>query len=173
MQKLANGLRRHYKKKELLAEAAITYIKSDKVKKEDKSVKTKTVYIIDQLKRPEEIELLRIIYQHNFYLIGIVRDPEHTVRNLKEDDSSLEDIYNIINVDDKSDDDFGQRTSKAILDSDVFIKNNQSQKNNLEKKINRFFGLIHGQNGLTPTIAEKACIQHTLPPCNQLACRGK
>ena len=28
MQKLANGLRRHYKKKELLAEAAITYIKS-------------------------------------------------------------------------------------------------------------------------------------------------
>ncbi len=54
MQKLANGLRRHYKKKELLAEAAITYIKSDKVKKEDKSVKTKTVYIIDQLKRPEE-----------------------------------------------------------------------------------------------------------------------
>ncbi len=154
MQKLANGLRRHYKKKELLAEAAITYIKSDKVKKEDKSVKTKTVYIIDQLKRPEEIELLRIIYQHNFYLIGIVRDPEHTVRNLKEDDSSLEDIYNIINVDDKSDDDFGQRTSKAILDSDVFIKNNQSQKNNLEKKINRFFGLIHGQNGLTPTIAE-------------------
>ncbi|EIM2315564.1 cytidine deaminase [Escherichia coli] len=155
LQKLANGLRRHYKKKELLAEAAITYIKSDKVKKENKSVKTKTVYIIDQLKRPEEIELLRIIYQHNFYLIGIVRDPEHTVRNLKEDDSSLEDIYNIINVDDKSDDDFGQRTSKAILDSDVFIKNNQSQKNNLEKKINRFFGLIHGQNGLTPTIAEK------------------
>jgi hypothetical protein len=57
MQKLANGLRRHYKKKELLAEAAITYIKSDKVKKEDKSVKTKTVYIIDQLKRPEEIEI--------------------------------------------------------------------------------------------------------------------
>lgn len=155
MQALANGLRRHYKKNELLSEAAIAAINAEKNKERNIEDKPRVVYLIDQLKRPEEIELFRVIYQHNFYLMGIVRDQEHRVRNLKEDGASKKDIPNIINVDDKSDDDYGQRTSKAILDSDIFIKNNQSQKNDLEKKINRFFGLIHGQNGLTPTLHEK------------------
>ncbi|HCB3776755.1 TPA: cytidine deaminase, partial [Escherichia coli] len=41
------------------------------------------------------------------------------------------------------------------LDSDFFIKNNFSQKSELKKKIDRFFGLIHGKNGLTPTFNEK------------------
>jgi hypothetical protein len=39
MQKLANGLRRHYKKKELLAEAAITYIKSEQKRSKSGSPK--------------------------------------------------------------------------------------------------------------------------------------
>ncbi|HGU7049441.1 TPA: deaminase, partial [Escherichia coli] len=43
----------------------------------------------------------------------------------------------------------------TILDSDFFIKNNFSQKSELKKKIDRFFGLIHGKNGLTPTFNEK------------------
>lgn len=154
MQHLGNELRRHYKRKELLSEAAIAAISAEK----NKSTSTPdeaTVYIIDQLKRPEEIELFRVIYQHNFYLMGILRDQEHRVRNLKEDGASKTDIPNIINVDDKSDDEYGQRTSQAILTSDFFIKNNQSQKKSLEHNIDRFFGLIHGQNGLTPTINEK------------------
>jgi len=155
MQELGNGLRRHYGKNELLAEAAIAAINAEKNKPSNYETKNRTVYLIDQLKRSEEIELFRVIYQHNFYLMGIVRDQEHRIRNLREDGVSREDIPNIMNVDDKSDDDFGQRTSKAILDSDIFIKNNQSQKNDLEKKIYRFFGLIHGQNGLTPTFHEK------------------
>lgn len=154
MQNLANGLRNHYRKNELLAEAAIAAINAEK-QKERKSGKNGVVYLIDQFKRPEEVELFRVIYQHNFYLMGILRDQEHRIRNLKEDGATRDDIPKIINVDDKSDDDFGQRTSQTILDSDVFIKNNQSQKTDLERKIDRFFGLIHGENGLTPTINEK------------------
>lgn len=153
LQKLGNELRRHHKRKELLSEAAIAAISAKKIK--ESSNAGPNVYIIDQLKRPEEIELFRVIYQHNFYLLGILRDQEHRIRNLKEDGASKNDIPKIINVDDKSDDEYGQRTSQAILDSDFFIKNNQSQKKDLERKIDRFFGLIHGKNGLTPSLNEK------------------
>lgn len=153
MQKLANGLRRNFKRNELLSEAAIAAINADKNK--SSSTSEATLYIIDQLKRPEEIELFRVIYQHNFYLMGILRDQEHRIRNLREDGVTKNDIPLIMNVDDKSDDDYGQRTSQAILTSDFFVKNNQSQKKGLENKIDRFFGLIHGKNGLTPTINEK------------------
>ena len=153
MQKLANGLRRKFKRNELLSEAAIAAINADKNK--SSSTSEATLYIIDQLKRPEEIELFRVIYQHNFYLMGILRDQEHRIRNLREDGVTKNDIPLIMNVDDKSDDDYGQRTSQAILTSDFFVKNNQSQKKGLENKIDRFFGLIHGKNGLTPTINEK------------------
>lgn len=153
MQHLGNSLRGHFKRNELLSEAAIAAINADKIKSSRTS--EATLYIIDQLKRPEEIELFRVIYQHNFYLMGILRDQEHRIRNLREDGATKNDIPLIINVDDKSDDDYGQRTSKAILTSDFFVKNNQSQKKGLENKIDRFFGLIHGKNGLTPTINEK------------------
>ncbi|MCP9268046.1 hypothetical protein M5U04_08030 [Xenorhabdus sp. XENO-1] len=153
MQQLGNKLRRHFNRNELLSEAAIAAINTEKNK--PSSTSGATLYIIDQLKRPEEIELFRVIYQHNFYLMGILRDQEHRIRNLREDGVTKNDIPLIINVDDKSDDDYGQRTSQAILTSDFFVKNNQSQKKNLENKIDRFFGLIHGKNGLTPTMNEK------------------
>ena len=45
----------------------------------------------------------------------------------------------------------------------IFIKITSAKKVELKKKIDRFFGLIHGKNGLTPTLNEKgmyAAFQH-------------
>ncbi|MCG5293664.1 deaminase [Providencia rettgeri] len=161
LQEVGNLLRRKFKRNEILSEAAIAYIQlkqkeiiRSKVDESEKE-KTKIAFLVDQFKRPEEIELFRVINQHNFYLLGILRDEQERIRNLKEDDSSKNDIPSIINIDNKSDDDFGQQTGKAILESDFFIKNNQSQKSDLKKKIDRFIGLIHGVNGLTPMKHEK------------------
>lgn len=166
LQELGNKLRRQYGRNEILAEAAIAAIQVKYKEIKSKEAKSKEIdgseaedlkiaYLIDQFKRPEEVELFRVIYQSNFYLLGILRDEQERIRNLKEDDAPENKLHDIINIDNKSDDDYGQRTGKAILLSDFFIKNNQSQKSDIEKKINRFIGLIHGQNGLTPSINEK------------------
>lgn len=155
LQSLANSLRKHYKRNELLAEAAIAAIAAEKKKIEYDENYKGTVFIIDQFKRPEEVELFRVIYQHNFYLMGVLRDQDHRITNLIADESTKDDLHLIINMDNKSSDDYGQRTGAAILDSDFFLKNNFSQKNDLKRKIERFFGLIHGVNGLTPTINER------------------
>ncbi|MTB68602.1 cytidine deaminase [Providencia sp. wls1943] len=156
LQDIANKLRKHYNRNELLAEAAIAAIATEKKKIDYTNEAYKgTVFIIDQFKRPEEAELFRVIYQHNFYLLGVLRDLDYRIPNLIADESTKDDLHLIINIDNKSSDDHGQRTGETILDSDFFIKNNFSQKSELKKKIERFFGLIHGKNGLTPTFNEK------------------
>ncbi|EKY3922761.1 anti-phage dCTP deaminase [Enterobacter kobei] len=156
LQEIANGLRKYYNRNELLAEAAIAAIAAEKKKIDYSNENYKgTVFIIDQFKRPEEVELFRVIYQHNFYLIGILRDLDYRIPNLIADESTKDDLHLIINIDNKSNDIHGQRTGDTILDSDFFIKNNFSQKSEIKKKIERFFGLIHGKNGLTPSLNEK------------------
>ncbi|MCV8562843.1 hypothetical protein ODT09_18980 [Escherichia coli] len=73
LQDIANKLRKHYEKNELLAEAAIAAIATAKKNIDYNNDEYKgTVFIIDQFKRPEEIELFRVIYQHNFYLLGVL-----------------------------------------------------------------------------------------------------
>lgn len=156
LQDIANKLRKYYNRNELLAEAAIAAIAAEKKKIDYTNEDYKgTVFIIDQFKRPEEVELFRVIYQHNFYLLGILRDLDYRIPNLIADESTRDDLHLIINIDNKSSEQHGQRTGETILDSDFFIKNNFSQKSELKKKIERFFGLIHGKNGLTPTFNEK------------------
>ena len=156
LQDIANRLRKYYNRNELLAEAAIAAIASEKKNIDYTNEDYKgTVFIIDQFKRPEEVELFRVIYQHNFYLLGILRDLDYRIPNLIADESTKDDLHLIINIDNKSSEPHGQRTGETILDSDFFIKNNFSQKSELKKKIERFFGLIHGKNGLTPTFNEK------------------
>ena len=156
LQDTANKLRKHYNRNELLAEAAIAAIALEKKNIDYTNDDYKgTVFIIDQFKRPEEVELFRVIYQHNFYLLGILRDLDYRITNLIADESTKDDLHLIINIDNKSSDPHGQKTGETILDSDFFIKNNFSQKSELKKKVDRFFGLIHGKNGLTPTFNEK------------------
>jgi deoxycytidylate deaminase len=117
--------------------------------------KKKVAFFIDQLKNPSEVELLRLTFQNNFYLIGVIRSEEERKRNLKDEGISQEQVDILINRDRKSEDKYGQQAEKTILDSDIFIKNNQSHVSHLRKSVKRFFCLIHGVNGITPTTHEK------------------
>lgn len=111
--------------------------------------------MVDQLKHQDEIELLRMVYQHNFYLLGVIRSEVERKRNLRDEGLSKSEVDIVIHHDRKSESDYGQQTAKAILDSDYFVKNNQGQRAHLKAKVKRFIGLIHGLNGLTPTTYEK------------------
>lgn len=45
----------------------------------------KVAYFVDQLKNPAEVELFRLIYQNNFYLIGVIRSEKERKRNLRDE----------------------------------------------------------------------------------------
>jgi len=158
-QQQGNHLRERFSS-QILAEAAIC--KMAKIKQlakpptqEEARFKGKYVYLIDQLKNPAEVELLRLVYQHNFYLVGVVRNESERKRNLRDEDITPQQIDDLIHRDRKSGGNSGQQVEKTILDADFFIRNNQSHAAQLNTKVERFLGLIHGRNGLTPTLHEK------------------
>ncbi|ENU6126211.1 MULTISPECIES: anti-phage dCTP deaminase [Enterobacteriaceae] len=139
----------------ILAEAVIHEIKIEKnLEGKSKELK-KRAFLIDQLKHQDEIELLRMVYQHNFYLLGVIRSETERKRNLRDEGLSKSEVDIIIHHDRKSEHPYGQQTAKAILDADYFVKNNQGQRAHLKSKVKRFLGLIHGLNGLTPNAHEK------------------
>ncbi|CAM2920905.1 anti-phage dCTP deaminase [Pseudoalteromonas distincta] len=125
----------------------------DEATKQIESIKT--AYLIDQLKHPAEVELFRLIYQNNFYLIGVIRSEEERKRNLRDEGINKENIDSLIHRDRKAEEKHGQQTEKTILDSDIFIRNCQSHVAMLKSSIKRFLNLIHGVNGITPTVHEK------------------
>lgn len=156
LQDLGNHLRSKYTH-HVLAEAAIAKISyfREMDKKSEQETPARIAYIIDQLKHPSELELFKLIYQHNFYLFGIIRTDSERKRNLRDEGISASNIDELFHRDRKSGDSYGQQTEKTIRDADFFIKNNQSHVAELDKKIGKYIDLIHGVNGITPTIDEK------------------
>ncbi|RTR27007.1 anti-phage dCTP deaminase [Shewanella atlantica] len=153
---------RHRFSHQILAEAIISKIATLKQQiklnceiEEDERFSGKVAYIVDQLKNPAEVELLRLVYQNNFYLIGVLRHESERKRNLRDEKISPKDIDDLIHRDRKSALKEGQHTEKTILDADFFIKNNQSHISELNKKVVRILHLIHGKNGLSPSLLEK------------------
>lgn len=72
----------------------------DEATKQIESIKT--AYLIDQLKHPAEVELFRLIYQNNFYLIGVIRSEEERKRNLRDEGINKENIDSLIHRDRKA-----------------------------------------------------------------------
>ena len=162
-QELGNEIRKTHGP-QILAEAAISEIariqKEAQIaegKKNDKDWKfqKKVAYIIDQVKNPSEVELLRMVYQHNFYYIGVIRSETERKRNLRDESIEKHEVDDLIHRDRESNGEIGQQTEKAILDADFYIRNTQSHYASLSEKIKRFISLIHGVNGLTPSLNEK------------------
>lgn len=158
LQDAGDALRKKYQNT-FLSEVAINCITVYRDKKfgthEDEGdiVKTdkKVAYIIDQLKHPEEINLLRTVYPNNFYQIGLIRTEKERKVNLSEEQIEAANIDELIRRDRKADDPHGQQVEKALHNADYFIRNVSNQSKLMEASVSRFVNLIHGQIGITPT----------------------
>ncbi|MCE9850233.1 deaminase [Aeromonas allosaccharophila] len=120
---------------------------SDELVKTDKKV----AYILDQLKHPDEVSLLRTVYNHNFYLIGLIRTEKERKLNLEEEKINPGEIEELIMRDRKDSDEHGQQVEKTLYGADFFIRNIHNQSQLLQASVERFIKLVHGVNGITPT----------------------
>ncbi|MCX4027888.1 deoxycytidylate deaminase [Endozoicomonas sp. SM1973] len=114
----------------------------------------RVAYIINQIKNPDEIDLLRLVYPNNFYLIGIIRTEADRKRALE--DSGIKDsndINKLINKDKLQKESYSQRIVDCIYKSD-FIIDNTNNNTVVENLIHRFLALVHGKNNITPTLDE-------------------
>ncbi|EGR0697972.1 deoxycytidylate deaminase [Vibrio parahaemolyticus] len=127
----------------------------DEDEDEDTVLKTKEkiAYIIDQLKHPDEVKLLRSVYPRNFYLIGLIRTEVERRLNLEEEkikDTKIDELIRRDRKDVKN----GQQVEKTLYNADYFIHNVHNHSQLLEKAVDRFVKLVHDVNGMTPTVDE-------------------
>jgi deoxycytidylate deaminase len=143
----------------MLTVAAIMDERKSKSGSETKPVE-KQAYIIDQLKRPEEIQLLRKVYGKLFVQISIHSTKHNRLHSLNakikksHSDSTNKDYSseaeNLIRRDlSEEEKPHGQRVVDAFHLADVIIDANDKQKT--KKEIKRFVDLLFGNNFITPT----------------------
>lgn len=162
LQNAGNEIREHFKQPEILAEIAISQIAAMRVQAHpeveiDEIVPKREAYLIDQLKHPEEVKILRTVYGNMFYLIGVLCTYEQRKKRLcDEADFESHDAERIMSRDQQQNFTHGQKLDKTLQHSDFFIRNNHSNREALSKQLKRFIDLAHGKNGITPTQHEYA-----------------
>jgi deoxycytidylate deaminase len=137
-QNKGNRLREEAKCQHVLSLAAVAEIQSRGKGKRGK----RQAYIIRSLKRPEELEALRIIYGEAFLAIGV-----HTPRTKRlhylSDVEGEEDPEGVVDTDETEDDDFfGQRTRDSFELCDAFIKGIDPEYAGLDRALRLLFGSV-------------------------------
>lgn len=116
----------------------------------------KRAYLINSLKHPDEVVILRRIYSQSFYLFGIHADKKRRVKYLTDDKGlTFEQASELTTIDEDEKIKHGQRTRDTYHLSDFFInfgKNDDQIKNTIQ----RFLELIFSHPYKNPTFDEFA-----------------
>ncbi|MEQ8636396.1 anti-phage dCTP deaminase [Gimesia maris] len=138
----------------VLALGASAWISNSRVKVGEPNLNS--VYIIDSLKRPEEVKRLRDIYPAGFVLIGVHADEERRSDSLKQLDISSEDASKLIKRDgDEKYVEHGQRLKNTFFLSDFFIRID-GNNDRLKSEVRRIIELLFANPFQTPSFDEHA-----------------
>ena len=91
---------------------------------------TKRAYILDSIRHPDEVALLRRVYQEAFCLIGVFCQEDERLRRLqskKYRDAGEDKIKNFMQRDENAPEAYGQKVSDAFHLSDYFVDNTVSR----------------------------------------------
>lgn len=118
-------------------------------------VPPRTAYLIDQIKHPDEVVMLRTVYRKLFHLIGVISVAErrrHRLQSVIRANTS--ELSELMERDRRQEDDNGQQLDKALKLADFYVSTDAGTTIALQRKLRRFIGLLHGENGVTPTEQE-------------------
>ena len=143
----------------ILAYGAATRILLERPRTENGSAQVldKTAIIIDSLKRPEEVEMLRLIYPSGFVLVGVHEEEARRLQHLTTNQGISEgNAKRLIQRDsEESKVTHGQRVNKTFHLADFFVRIGNSH-DRLRHDIKRIVELWFGHPFITPTFDEHA-----------------
>jgi deoxycytidylate deaminase len=159
----ANVLRKQYGDPAVLARIAIDVIRQRRTELTSNmnTVCSQHAYIIRQLKRPEEVALLRQVYGRQFalasaYAPGALRKDQLCDRLRQELSTATKPIdmefhaLKLMDRDASEDDDaMGQQLRDTFHLADVFMDG--LNKGEMDAKLNRFFAALFGRNDISPS----------------------
>jgi len=161
-----NKLRSKYGN-EILAELAIQTIGTDRLSDAEKSKEEdgkeklqfksqKKCFIIESLKNPYELEVLKEVYRDLLYTIGVFSPYKIRHENLRQREITEQEIVELIDQDSHEEKTNGQGVRKTFTKSDYFLRIDSSSLTFLSAKIKRFIHLIFETKIITPTKDETA-----------------
>lgn len=123
------------------------------------------VYILDSLKHPAEVELLRRVYREAFCLIGVVCETDTRLMRLREskcEDSGHAEIKRFIARDEDADITHGQKVADTFHLADFFVDNTPERMLNgkenpdwdVNEQLGRLFDILMHKKICRPTPSE-------------------
>jgi deoxycytidylate deaminase len=127
----------------------------------------KRAYVLDSIRHPAEVELLRYVYQQAFVLVGVVCEEDRRLSRLvdKYKDAGADRAREFMKRDARAGDKWGQRVSEAFHLSDFFVDNTvgrflTDKSSNPDWKINdellRLIKIVSAREIVRPTASETA-----------------
>jgi deoxycytidylate deaminase len=116
-------------------------------------VPSRVAYLIDQLKHPDEVEILRAVYRKLFYLIGTTSFKLQRESFFAEQGMGVDEVKDLIERDRREDEQAGQQLEKALKLADLYVRNKFGNGTS-SSALTRFFELVHGTKIHTPTREE-------------------
>ena len=126
-------------------------------------------YILDAIRHPAEVHLLRSVYQQAFTLIGVVCDEDLRKKRVQDKlNAGPRDADNLMKRDARAPEKWGQRVSEAFYLADVFIDNSESRwlpepnrkvvnpRWGIPEQLKRLVEIITHARVIRPTAAETA-----------------
>jgi deoxycytidylate deaminase len=125
-------------------------------------------YLLDSIRHPAEVELLRHVYQDAFVLIGIVCEEEVRARRLsqrKYQEAGIENVRRFMARDAKAPPPNGQRVAEAFHMADFFVDNTVDRLSsdgtsneawNINDKLGRLLRILTHRAIIRPETAETA-----------------
>jgi deoxycytidylate deaminase len=130
--------------------------------KQRKTLQEPRVFVMDSIKHPKEVEVLRAVYGRGFYLIGVLCNYEERLHRLKlkfkseQDKSRIEDL---MRRDAAGGEEHGQQVRKTLHLADFFIANDaqdgRDNEGELGDALERFLQAVTGTHIVRPNRDEK------------------
>ncbi|QEX20294.1 cytidine deaminase [Hypericibacter adhaerens] len=162
LQTLGNELRTKFGPK-YLAEKAVEKIATIRLdrgykNKEDPTVPLpqRFVHIIDSLKNPAEVRLLRDVYGDMFWLVGVFAPKEIREDRLVGSGIPRAELPGLMERDEDEGFDAGQKVRDTIYEADFFVRNDAPNDERLKRALRRFFDILFNLGVDTPTLDEAA-----------------
>ncbi|PRQ00015.1 hypothetical protein ENSA5_28290 [Enhygromyxa salina] len=119
-------------------------------------------FVVDSIKHPKEVEVLRAVYGRGFYLIGVLCNWKVRLNRLKikfKNEPHVSSIEHMMRRDEAGPDDYGQQVRKTLHLSDFFVANDTESLNEGEEELGdaleRFVQAVTGAQVVRPNRDEK------------------
>jgi deoxycytidylate deaminase len=147
----------------ILAELAIAKIGAERTSElGDKSItdmhfqSRRKCFIIDSIKNPYELYVLKEVYRNLLYFIGIFSPDEMRKEFLKKKEMKEIEIVELIEQDTHEDFPHGQGVGDTFMQADYFLRVDSLSIGQTRQKLHRVFHLVFGTEIITPTDDETA-----------------